>query len=128
MTDAPHPTIAIEGYDLLRELGRGAMGVVYLGRDRVLEREVAIKVIGEKSADDANERFLREARAMARLAHPNVVTVYRAGVVDGEPYLVMELLRGRSLEAVLEGDGPLSAARLFEVALGATRGLAAAHA
>ncbi len=128
MTDPPHATIAIEGYDLLRELGRGAMGVVYLGRDRVLEREVAIKVIGEKSADDAIERFIREARAMARLAHPNVVTVYRAGVVDGEPYLVMELLRGRSLEAVLDGDGPLSAARLLEVALGATRGLAAAHA
>ncbi len=120
---------SIEGYDILRELGRGAMGVVYLARDRFLEREVAIKVIGDGELTmDALERFLREARAMARLSHPNVVTVYRAGVANNAPFLVMELLRGRSLDVVLEKDGVLSPAHLLKVAIDTTRGLAAAHA
>lgn len=120
---------AIDGYDILRELGRGAMGVVYLARDRFLEREVAVKVIGDGALTmDALERFLREARAMARLSHPNVVTVYRAGVANGAPFLVMELLRGRSLDLVLEHDGVLSQQHLLKVAIDTTRGLAAAHA
>ncbi len=125
MSDAP----SIDGYDILRELGRGAMGVVYLARDRFLEREVAIKLVAESELTiEAVERFLREARAMARLSHPNVVTVYRAGVTGGAPFLVMELLRGRSLDIVLESDGALSSARLLTVAIEAARGVAAAHA
>lgn len=125
VTEAPR----IEGYDILRELGRGAMGVVYLARDRFLERDVAIKLVAESELTiDGVDRFLREARAMARLSHPNVVTVYRAGVTDGAPFLVMELLRGRSLDQVLEQDGPLSAPKLLSVAIEAARGIAAAHA
>lgn len=125
VSDAP----SIDGYDILRELGRGAMGVVYLARDRFLEREVAIKVVAESELTiDAVERFLREARAMARLSHPNVVTVFRAGVTSGAPFLVMELLRGRSLDVVLEADGALSAERLLTVAIESARGIAAAHA
>jgi serine/threonine protein kinase len=65
---------------------------------------------------------------MARLSHPNVVTVYRAGVCDGAPFLVMELLRGRSLDQVLEQDGPLSAAKLLTIGIESARGIAAAHA
>ena len=125
MTEAPR----IDGYDILRELGRGAMGVVYLARDRFLERDVAIKLVAESELTiDGVDRFLREARAMARLSHPNVVTVYRAGVIDGAPFLVMELLRGRSLDQVLEQDGPLSSQKLLSVAIEAARGIAAAHA
>lgn len=121
--------IAIEGYGVLRELGRGAMGVVLLARDEVLDREVAIKVIGGADDDpDAVARFLWEARATARLSHPNVITVYRAGMSPTGPYLVMELLRGRALDAALATGGALASARLFKVAIEASRGLAAAHA
>ncbi|MDP3275308.1 MAG: protein kinase [Deltaproteobacteria bacterium] len=125
--DAADTLPSIDGYDVLRELGRGAMGVVYLGRDRFLEREVAIKFVADALSVDAVQRFLREARAMARLSHPNVATIYRAGVSDSAPFLVMELLRGRSLDEVLACDGPLSAERLLLVALHAARGIAAAH-
>lgn len=117
------------------------MGVVYLARDRFLEREVAIKLVAESELTlDGVERFLREARAMARLSHPNVVTVFRAGVTEGAvdaqsgertggaPFLVMELLRGRSLDAVLEQEGALSPAKLLLVAIEAARGISAAHA
>ena len=121
--------LKIDGYEILRELGRGAMGVVFLARDTLLEREVAIKIIGAAAENaDAIERFLWEARATARLSHPNVVTVFRAGAVPSGPFIVMELLRGRSLEQVLAADGKLSPTRLLQVALESTRGLAAAHA
>ncbi len=119
----------IDGYDIVRELGRGAMGVVYLARDRFLERDVALKVVADADlTPDLVERFLREARAMARLSHPNVVTVFRAGVVDAAPFLVMELLRGRSLDVAIEREGPLPPSALLSVAIETARGLAAAHA
>ena len=91
--------IELDEYQLLRPLGQGAMGTVYLAHDTVLDRQVAIKWIAmiEPSAS-ARSRFLLEARAIARLQHPNVASVYRVGQIDGRPYLVCEYVRGASLD------------------------------
>jgi serine/threonine-protein kinase len=91
-------------YRILGELGRGAMGIVYRGRDDDLERDVAIKVMTKGGADDsARARFLREARAAARLQHPNIVVIYELGEHEGCPFMVLELLQGIDLQHALEG-------------------------
>ena len=79
-------------YDISRELGRGAMGVVYLAVHRSLQRECALKTIGLKFDDpNAAERFIHEGQAVAKLGkHPNIVQVFDAGIVDGTPYLAMD--------------------------------------
>ena len=117
--------IELDEYQLLRPLGRGAMGTVYLAHDTVLDREVAIKWIAmiEPSAE-VRSRFLLEARAIARLQHPNVASVYRVGQIDGRPYLVCEYVRGQSLDHLPK---PVPRERLLALAIGLTRGLDAAH-
>src|SRR5258705_4883946 len=102
------------------------MGTVYLAHDTLLDRNVALKLIRAGSAGAAERtRFLIEARAIARLSHPNVVTIYRAGTTRlGEPYLVQELIRGQTLAAL---PRPVPVRRACELALGVARGLAAAH-
>ena len=86
-------------YEVLREIGRGGMGVVYEARDAKLDRAVAIKVLPAASVDwSARERFEREARAAAALNHANIVAIYDVGEASGRPYLVMELVPGESLE------------------------------
>jgi len=128
------PGMKIWRFRLERRLARGGMGSVWAARDERLDREVALKLLPRILINDPSveRRFEREARAMARLQHPNVVGIFDAGTFDpgvGEelPYLVMELIRGRSLTDILE-DGRLPsrlAARIIEqVALA----LAAAHA
>lgn len=95
-------------YRLVRLLGRGGMGAVYLARDLTLDREVAIKVV--KTDSDAREvydRFRREAKTAARLAHPNIVPLHAFGEVEGMPYFVMGYVRGESLAARLRRDGKL---------------------
>ena len=101
------------------------MGTVYLAHDTVLDREVAIKWIAmiEPSAE-ARSRFLLEARAIARLQHPNVASVYRVGQIDGRPYLVCEYVRGESLDHLPK---PVAWERLLPLAIGLVRGLDAAH-
>src|SRR5688572_5706493 len=86
-------------YRVVRELGRGAMGAVYLALDTRLDRSLALKVMLPEVAADAGarERFLREARAAARVTHDHVVTVYEADERDGTPYIAMQLLKGYSL-------------------------------
>ena len=88
-------------YEVIERVGRGGMGVLYRGRDPVLDREVAIKVMaGDFSADEsARARFFREARAAARLQHRNIVTIFEFAEDNGTPYIAMEFLRGRSLAA-----------------------------
>ena len=90
-------------YDLLEELGRGGMAIVYRARDRQLEREVAVKVLPFSLAFDAEfvERFQREARTAARLEHPNIIPIYRVGRAGRVIYFVMKLLRGQSLSRIL---------------------------
>src|SRR5688500_8767843 len=102
------------------------MGEVYLGHDTVLDRPVAIKLIGSQDPDAASrERFLIAARASARLSHPNVITIFRVGTTgDGRPFLVQELIRGRSLDRIAR---PVPARQLCELAVGIARGLDAAH-
>ncbi len=87
-------------YELVRVLGEGAMGMVYLGRDLRLEREVAIKFIQPElvRSDEAHERFLREARTMARVHHENVVEIYAYGELFAAPYFVMEYVPGTTVE------------------------------
>ena len=92
---------------LERELGRGGMGGVYMGRDKMLDRPVAVKVMLKEYGSDAEfvEKFKREAQAAARLIHPNIAQVYSYGIADGMPYIAMELVAGGSLDQVMKNAG-----------------------
>ena len=91
-------------FRVLERVGEGAMGVVFRGRDESLDRDVALKVMRVKAAGpEDKERFLREARAIARLQHPNIITVYELGEHDGSPFIAMELLEGVDLQRAIEG-------------------------
>lgn len=123
-------TLASGRYRVADVLGRGGMAVVYLARDDELERPVAIKVLAGHLADDPvfRDRFLREARLAAGLSHPNVVQIYDAGEDDGEPYIVMEYVEGRTLADELEGAGALDPARVVDLGVQVCAGLEHAHA
>lgn len=100
--EQPRQGGTIGRYEIIRELGRGAMGTVYLGRDPLINREVAIKTLRYSQADsdemiEAKKRFFREAEAAGRLNHPNIVTVYDVGEYQGTAYMAMELLDGTDL-------------------------------
>lgn len=119
------PPMEFEEYRLLRPLGRGAMGQVYLAHDTLLDRQVAIKFLMRLSAiESSRNRFMIEARAIARLAHPNVVTIHRVGQTGGWPFLVSEFIAGKSLDTV---DKPVLGPAALRIALELARGLAAAH-
>ena len=98
-------------FELQREIGRGGMGIVYLGVDVKLDRPVAVKVLPEElaAAPGVRERFLREARTAAKLSHPNIVPIYRADELDGVAFFVMEFVDGPSLAERLAECGLLSA-------------------
>jgi serine/threonine-protein kinase len=92
-------------YQILGELGQGAMGTVYRGRDEMLDRDVAVKVMSKGLTDaHARERFLKEARAAAKLQHPNIVVVYELGEHEGAPFMVLEYLEGVDLQRAID-DG-----------------------
>ena len=115
---------------VVRRLGRSVVAEVLLAREPALKRLVAIKVLASGLAGDASaiRRFEREAQSAARIAHPNVVTVYRVGRLgDGRPYLVMRYVKGRSLGALLEADGPFDRARACEVLGDIASAVAAGH-
>lgn len=94
-------------YRILDQIGAGGMGVVYRALDTQLERAVALKVVGEQAQVDENARarLLREARTASALNHPNICTIFQAGVADGETYIAMELVEGEPLSAMVSGDG-----------------------
>src|SRR6185503_17835166 len=118
-------------YDIVKPLGKGAMGMVYLAHDTVLERDVALKVMVPQIADDAelNDRFKREAKAVARMTHPNVVSVFDLGQhTDGSPYIAMELLKGQDLQKAMRGQPPLPLDRKIAIMIQVLAGLAHAHA
>jgi serine/threonine protein kinase len=121
-------------YEIAGELGRGGMGVVWLATDRVLHREVALKEISYPVhlTDDQRavlrERTLREARAAARLEDPHVVAIHDVVEEDGRPWLVMEHVRSRSLQRILEEDGPLSPLDTARIGLDVLAAIDVAHA
>ncbi|HJW31767.1 MAG TPA: serine/threonine-protein kinase [Holophagaceae bacterium] len=115
-------------FEIIRLLGQGSMGEVYLGRDPLIGREVAIKVIHAASTlgKDARDRFAREARAAGVLNHPNIVTIHELGEDQGVLYLAMEHVKGEDLASLLR-EGNLSAREVVEVLAQVCDGLAVAH-
>ncbi len=114
-------------FTILSRLGQGGMGVVYAAYDEDLDRKVAVKVVLPDAGSDAScDRMRREAQAMARLSHPNIVTVHEVGQLDEQVYIAMEFVRGRSLEQWL-GAEPRSWSQILEVFIDAGKGLHAAH-
>lgn len=116
-------------YRVLEQIGEGAMGVVYRALDPMLNRSVAIKVMSDALArdDELRSRFLREAQAAGSLQHPNVVTVYDFGEVDGHLYIAMEFVSGEDLEAILARRAPITVAQKIEIVVDVLNGLGYAH-
>jgi serine/threonine-protein kinase len=120
--------VTIGRYQVLRLLGRGGMGEVFLARDPVLDREVAVKLInGDLDTTQSRERLVREARAAGRLRHPNIVTIFDAGEHDDRPFIAMEFVRGETLGSLIRRQAPIPLARRLELIEGACSGLAHAH-
>src|SRR5687767_7016677 len=117
---------AIGPYTIVREIGRGGMGVVYEGWDDRLARAVAIKTILRGADPQMRERFLREARAAAAVSHPNICQLFDIGEHGGEPFLCMELLDGHPLSARL-AEGPMSVPEATTTGLAVLSALAALH-
>ncbi|HYO16926.1 MAG TPA: protein kinase [Thermoanaerobaculia bacterium] len=115
-------------YHILREVGRGAMGQIYLARDTRLNRNVALKMLPPALVSDERRRrrFDRESKALAALNHPNVVTIHSVEEVDGQPFLVMEWIQGRSLEELISPGG-LPLERYLELAIPLIEAVSQAH-
>ncbi|MDE3133694.1 MAG: serine/threonine protein kinase [Acidobacteriota bacterium] len=124
VADAGAPAMVMDRYRLTKRLGSGAFGTVWSARDERLDRDVAVKVLPRERVIHA--RFEREARAAARLQHPAIVTLYEAAVDDEGAYLVSELVRGRTLDALL-AQGKLSDHEILEVGVSLCDALAHAH-
>lgn len=122
------PGQRVEHFQVLRELGRGGMGEVYLARDTRLGRRVALKVVRPEALGsvDALARFLFEARTTARFNHPHIVTVYAVGEVEGRPYVALEYLEGETLRERLDRDRP-GMAEALRMALAIGEALQEAH-
>jgi tetratricopeptide (TPR) repeat protein len=117
-------------YRIDRELGRGGMGIVYKATDLVLDRPVALKVLPDGLRDNpqALRNFVREAKAAAKLNHPNIVTVYDAGEQDGRTFIAMEYVDGTTLKAIVKQRGPLAPRAIVHVLAQVCEGLHYAHA
>jgi len=116
-------------YEIGERLGSGGMSSVHQATDLILERTVAVKILAEHLSDDERfvERFRREALAVAKLIHPNIVQVYDTGIDDGRHYIVMEYVQGRSGAQILQRQGPLDAETTAEIGAQACAGLDYAH-
>lgn len=118
-------------YEVLGELGQGAMGIVYKARDPLIDRVVAIKTINLSLALDEKEeyegRFYQEAKAAGRLNHPNIVTVYDVGKSGDVAYIAMEFLQGRELRDVMNDGGLLPVEQVLDIVAQVAQGLAYAH-
>jgi eukaryotic-like serine/threonine-protein kinase len=116
-------------YETAERLGSGGMSNVYKATDRILERTVAVKILAEHLSDDERfvARFRREALAVAKLIHPNIVQVYDTGIDDGRRYIVMEYAEGRSGAQILQRHGPVDAEIAAEIGIQACAGLDYAH-
>ncbi len=125
-----HPQVLLDRYEVGRLLGAGGMAEVFEGRDRLLARRVAIKVLQSQFARDPSFliRFKREAQAAASLSHPNIVGVYDTGTEDGTHFIVMEYVDGRTLKDVIRAEAPLYPDRAAEICADVCAALGAAHA
>ncbi|MGK5517945.1 protein kinase domain-containing protein [Micromonospora sp. URMC 107] len=127
------PQLVADRYRLLSPLGQGGMGRVWKARDEVLHRDVAIKELvpppslTDEERREMRERSLREARAIARLNHINVVRIFDVLRTDGDPWIVMEYVPSKSLQDTLAEDGPVTPARAVEIGLGVLAALKSAH-
>lgn len=120
-------TVLADRYELGRQLGRGGMATVYEARDKLLDRAVAVKLLRVDGDATARRRFAAEARAAASLTHPHAVAVYDVSTSEERPYIVMELVRGTTLEHVIDGQGRLSTAQVVAVGSQVLAALHAAH-
>jgi len=129
MPDEPLVGRVISDYEILRELGRGGMGIVYKAHERSLQRVVALKVLPPSISSDIAfaKRFEREARFAASLSHPNIVAIYAVGKHEDVRYIAMEYIKGKTLTALIREAGRLSVARALEITLQAADALLAAH-
>lgn len=123
-------TVLSGRYRIESKLGSGGMSTVYLARDETLDRPVAVKVMHREISEQADqlERFNQEARSVAKVSHPNVVTVIDAGEDAGRPYIVLEYVEGETLKQKIRRDGPLDPRDATAWAIEIARGLAVAHA
>jgi serine/threonine protein kinase len=125
MSSAP---FKIGQFQVLRQVGSGGMGAVYLGRDADLDRQVAIKVIRQEIHDQAIlDRFFREARAAAALRHPNIITIYASGEHEHQPYIVMEFVDGESFADIIKQKRSLSLSQKLSYLEQVCAGLSVAH-
>src|SRR5687767_9722570 len=126
----PNLGAVIGGCRLIRVIGRGGMGVVYLAEQEALRRQVAVKVISSQFAGDPafRRRFERESRLAAAIDHPNLVPIHAAGEDDGRLFIVMRFIAGTDLRVVLAEEGALPQARAVEIVSAVAAGLDAAHA
>ena len=126
----PQPAqVYSDRYEILRQVARGGMAEVYLARDQLLDRRVALKVLFPELSIDRSfvERFRREAQSAANLSHPNIVSVYDWGEEDDTYYIVMEYIDGRPLSALIRTQGPLLADRAATIGADVAAALAFAH-
>ncbi len=128
--DEPELPGKIGRFTVIRELGRGGTGIVYIAYDEQLDRKIAVKLLNNERPDDssgsANARLLREAQAMARVSHPNIAAVHEVGMFHGQIYVAMEFVHGQTLGA-WHRKGPASWQQVLAVYRQAAAGLAAAH-
>ncbi|MGR6914583.1 protein kinase domain-containing protein [[Actinomadura] parvosata] len=123
-----------ERYELITPLGRGTMGTVWRARDRALGREVAVKEIRQDSSlteeqrAELRERMVREGRLASRISHPSVASIHDVLIQDNSPWIIMELIEARSLEQVIEEEGPLPPRLVAEIGVDLLGALRAAHA
>jgi beta-lactam-binding protein with PASTA domain/predicted Ser/Thr protein kinase len=127
--DVTQGTLVDGRYEIRERLGAGGMAAVFRAYDRQLGREVALKLLYPRFAEDASfvERFRREASAAAGLQHPNVVSVYDRGEWDGTSYIAMELVDGRTLRELVQQEGPLDPVRAIDCTIGVLRAARFAH-
>lgn len=129
-----HPGPLADRYELRTRIGRGTMGTVWRAYDRSLGREIAVKEIRQdpslspRQRQELRERMMREGRMAARVSHPSVATIHDVIVSDGIPWIIMELVEGRSLEQVIDEEGPLPPRLVAEIGYDLLGALRAAHA
>jgi ketosteroid isomerase-like protein/predicted Ser/Thr protein kinase len=120
------PPVSIGRYEVVRPIGQGGMGSLYLVWDPRLERQIAIKLLKDDD-DELRERFSREARAAARLRHPHIVTIFDVGDHEGQPFIAMEFVQGETLGEIVRHRRPMSIVRKVELIEALCDGLGFAH-